>query len=132
MTKAISDIYSLLIGLCIGSFLNVVVYRFPNDLSIIKPRSFCPKCKNKLSWKENIPLLSWLIQKGKCTNCHTSISIRYPLIELLTGILFVVFVNSSPSLYGAYSDLFFKVFMSWIFLSILIHNKSEKINIFIK
>ena len=108
------------IGSCIGSFLNVVIYRFPNDLSIIKPRSFCPKCKTKLTWRENIPLLSWLIQKGRCINCGTSISPRYPFVELLTAILFVVFINSSPSLYSISSNLFFNIFFSWLFLSLLI------------
>jgi len=111
---------AFIIGSCIGSFLNVIIFRFPNNLSIIKPSSFCPKCKKKLTWKENIPLISWLIQRGKCINCNTSISIRYPLVELATGLLFVVFINSSPSIYNSYSNLFLNVFLSWIFLSLLI------------
>ncbi len=109
-----------LIGTCIGSFLNVVVYRFQNNFSIIKPRSFCPKCKNKLSWKENIPLLSYLIQKGKCINCNSFISSRYPLIELITGTLFLIFSNSNPSFFGTSSNFSFIVFFSWLFLSLLI------------
>ena len=112
--------YSFIIGSCIGSFINVVIYRFPNNLSIIKPRSFCPKCKTKLTLRENIPLISWLIQKGRCINCSTSISKRYPLIELITAILFVVFINSSPSLFNYSSNLFFNIFFSWLFLSLLI------------
>ena len=108
------------IGICIGSFLNVIVYRFQNDLSIIKPRSFCPKCKNKLTIRENIPLISYLIQRGKCLNCKLSISFRYPLIELITGTLFAIFINSSPSFYGSNLNNFFNIFYSWIFLSILI------------
>jgi len=112
--------YSFIIGLCIGSFINVVVYRLPSDLSIIKPRSFCPKCKNNLTWRENVPLISWLIQGGRCKNCNSLISIRYPLIELTTAILFVVFINSSPSIFNYSSNLFFNVFFSWLFLSILI------------
>ena len=111
---------AFVIGACIGSFLNVVVYRFPNDLSIIKPRSFCPKCKNKLTWRENIPLISWLIQRGRCINCSKSISSRYPLVELITAILFVIFINSSPYLFSSSSNLFFNIFFSWLFLSILI------------
>ena len=113
-------LFVFIIGSCIGSFLNVIVYRFPNDLSIIKPRSFCPKCKNKLTWRENVPLISWLIQRGRCKNCNTSISITYPLIELITAILFVVFINSSPSLYIYSSNLIFNVLFSWLFLSLLI------------
>ena len=113
-------IFAFVIGICIGSFLNVVIYRFLNDLSIVKPRSFCPKCKNKLTWRENIPLLSWIIQKGRCLSCHTSISIRYPLVELTTGILFIIFLSSSPTLYSSSSNLFFNLIFSWIFLSLLI------------
>ena len=107
-------------GLCIGSFLNVIIYRFPNDLSIIKPRSFCPKCKTQLTWRENIPFISWLIQGGKCKTCRTTISFRYPLIELFTGFLFIIFLNSSPSLYASSSNWFFNTCFSWIFLSLLI------------
>ena len=111
---------SFIIGTCIGSFLNVIVYRLPNDLSIIKPRSFCPNCKSKITWRENIPLISWLIQKGKCLNCNTSISLRYPFIELMTGILFVIYLRSSPSLYIQSSNFYLIVIFSWFFLSILI------------
>tara|TARA_Y100000589_G_scaffold328595_1_gene373060 strand:+ start:337 stop:1155 length:819 start_codon:yes stop_codon:yes gene_type:complete len=108
------------IGICIGSFLNVVVFRLPNELSIIKPRSFCPNCRNKLSWRENIPLISWIIQRARCVNCKKPISIRYPLVELTTGILFAIFLNSSPSMYISSSNLIFNLTSSWIFLSILI------------
>ena len=107
-------------GLCIGSFLNVIIYRFPNNLSIIKPRSFCPKCNTQLTWRENIPFLSWFIQGGKCKTCKTTISFRYPLIELLTGSLFTIFLNSSPSLYSSSSNLFFNTLFSWVFLSLLV------------
>ena len=107
-------------GLCIGSFLNVITYRFPNNLSIIKPRSFCPKCNTQLTWRENIPLLSWFIQGGKCKTCKTTISSRYPLIELLTGFLFIIFLDSSPSLYVSSSNLLFNTLFSWVFLSLLV------------
>ena len=107
-------------GLCIGSFLNVIIYRFPNDLSIIRPRSFCPSCNTQLTCRENIPLISWFIQGGKCRTCQTTISFRYPLIELLTGFLFIIFLNSSPSLYSSSSNLFFNTCFGWIFLSLLI------------
>lgn len=82
--------YALLTGLCLGSFLNVVIWRVPQGLSVIKPRSFCPKCKHNITAWENIPLLSWLILRGKCRKCHLPISWRYPAIELLTGLLFAV------------------------------------------
>ena len=111
---------SFIIGTCIGSFLNVIVYRLPNNLSIIKPRSFCPNCKKKISWRENIPLISWIIQKGKCKNCKSLISLRYPFIELMSGILFVIFSRSSTYLYSQSSNFYINTFFSWFFLSILI------------
>ena len=111
---------AFVIGTCIGSFLNVIIYRFPNDLSIIKPRSFCPSCKTQLTWRENIPFISWVVQRRKCLTCKTTIPFRYPLIELCTGALFAIFVNSSPSLYASSSNLFFNSCFSWILLSLLI------------
>ena len=117
---ALNYLQSFILGTCIGSFLNVVIYRFPSDLSVVKPRSFCPQCKNKLTWKENIPLISWIIQRGVCINCNRSVSIRYPLVELITGGLFVIFSKSSPTLYSSSSNLFFNLTFSWIFLSLLI------------
>ena len=111
---------AFVIGTCIGSFLNVVIYRFPNYLSIIKPRSFCPKCKTKLTWRENIPLISWLIQGRKCITCRTNISSRYLIIEIFTGALFVIYMHSSPTLYASSSNLLFNTFFSWIFLSLLV------------
>ena len=87
------SIYLVLIfvyGLMLGSFYNVVGYRIPNNLSIVHPGSFCPKCKHKLKWYELIPVFSFLIQGGKCRKCKCKISLFYPFIELLTGILFVL------------------------------------------
>ena len=120
MLITFNNLQMFLIGTCIGSFLNVIVYRFQIDLSIIRPRSFCPQCKNKLTIRENIPLISYLIQRGKCLNCNASISFKYPLIELITGTLFVIFANSTPSLYKYSSNDFYIIFFSWLFLSILI------------
>ena len=77
-------------GLMLGSFYNVVGYRIPNNLSIIHPGSFCPKCNHKLKWYELIPVFSFIIQGGKCRKCKSKISLFYPLIELSTGILFVI------------------------------------------
>ena len=74
-------------GLMIGSFLNVCIYRVPNGLSIIKPRSLCPKCSKALNFYDNIPLLSYIVLGGKCRNCKNPISPRYPIVELLTAII---------------------------------------------
>lgn len=85
--------YSTLIfvfGLLLGSFYNVVGYRIPNNMSIIKPGSFCPKCKHELKWYELIPVFSFLIQGGKCKKCKCRISFFYPIIESLTGVLFLI------------------------------------------
>ena len=78
------------LGITIGSFLNVCIYRLPENLSIIKPRSRCGNCGHTLNAWELIPLVSWLMLRGKCHNCKTQISVRYPLVELLEGLLFVL------------------------------------------
>ncbi|MGD8981754.1 MAG: prepilin peptidase [Desulfobacterales bacterium] len=75
-------------GMCIGSFLNVCIYRLPSSTSIINPsRSFCPQCNSAIQFYDNIPVLSYLWLKGRCRNCKAPISPRYPLVELMTGIL---------------------------------------------
>ena len=76
-------------GLLFGSFLNVVIARVPADQSIVHPRSRCPRCGHQLAWYENIPVLSWLALRARCSSCGLPISWRYPLIELLTALLFL-------------------------------------------
>lgn len=83
-------ILTTLIGLCVGSFLNVVIYRVPNNLSIANPPSHCPHCKTPLRWKDNIPVLSFLFLRGKCRYCGASISTRYICVELLNAALWVL------------------------------------------
>ena len=77
------------LGLCFGSFLNVCIYRLPLGLSVISPRSACPHCKHQIAFYDNVPVLSWLILRGRCRQCKTKISPRYLFIELLTGTLFL-------------------------------------------
>jgi len=84
------NIIIFIFGLVIGSFLNVVIYRLPKKLSVIWGRSFCPKCKKKIFWFDNVPLVSYLVLKGHCRSCHSPISLRYPLVELLTGGIFLL------------------------------------------
>lgn len=74
------------LGLSIGSFLNVVIYRMPRQVSIVYPPSTCPQCKNQIKWYDNIPIISYIILKGKCRYCKTPISVRYPIVEFVTGI----------------------------------------------
>lgn len=70
------------LGACFGSFSNVLIYRLPRNLSVVGPRSFCPECKKQVSWFDNIPLLSWILLRGRCRHCGTHISFRYFLLEL--------------------------------------------------
>lgn len=77
-------------GLAIGSFLNVVIYRVPNGRSVVRPASACPGCGAEIAPRDNVPLLSWILLRGRCRGCHERISVRYPLIEALTGLAFVV------------------------------------------
>lgn len=87
-------LFVFIIGLCIGSFLNVVILRAFSNESIVFPNSKCPKCQKPLKWHHNIPILSFLLLKGKCAFCAEKISIQYPIVELATGLLFVaVFVK---------------------------------------
>jgi leader peptidase (prepilin peptidase) / N-methyltransferase len=92
------------LGLCVGSFLNVVIARVPNDESVVRPRSKCPKCGHQLPWYENIPVFSWIALRGKCSGCKNPISPRYILVELLTGVLYMAALQRfdwSPQLLGA-------------------------------
>src|SRR5262245_2050616 len=87
-----------LFGLCVGSFANVVIYRSPREgLSVLQPsRSFCPGCKAPVSLRDNVPVLSWLLLRGRCRNCHAPIAWRYPAVELLVGALFAAAWWLSP------------------------------------
>lgn len=89
-------IYAALFGAVIGSFLNVVIYRLPIGQSIVSPPSRCPKCGYKLRWFDNIPIFGWLLVGGRCRECRNPISIQYPIVELITALLFVLVVWLTP------------------------------------
>jgi leader peptidase (prepilin peptidase)/N-methyltransferase len=114
MELLFSGVLSLLvfaIGACIGSFLNVVIYRIPAGVSLLHPPSRCPRCLHRLKPYDNVPILGWLWLQGKCRHCRTKISPRYPAIEAATGILFVlVFWAFSLPLPG----LGYWAFVSWL------------------
>lgn len=78
------------LGLVVGSFLNVVIYRVPAGLSVVSPPSSCPECRSPVRAHDNIPVLSWLVLRGRCRDCAEPIAVRYPLVELATAILFAV------------------------------------------
>jgi len=84
------EFLTFIIGLIVGSFLNVCIYRIPRELSIIYPASHCTECGYNLSWFDLIPLFSYMGLRGRCRSCGSPISLRYPLIELLTGIVFLM------------------------------------------
>jgi leader peptidase (prepilin peptidase)/N-methyltransferase len=89
-----------LFGLILGSFLNVCIYRMPRDLSVARPaRSFCPACEHTINWYDNVPVLSYAWLAGKCRHCRAEISVRYPIVELVTGLLFfAIFLWRGPTL----------------------------------
>lgn len=110
--QSVTIVYLSIVGLVLGSFYNVVGLRVPLKKSVVTPRSFCPKCKNNLSVLELIPVLSYVIQRGKCRSCKAPISPIYPLMELITGILFAV----TPFIVGWGFELLF----SYVFISLLV------------
>ncbi|WP_320667391.1 prepilin peptidase [Prochlorococcus sp. MIT 1307] len=115
----IKNTFSFLMGCCFGSFINVVIYRLPLGKSLIFPRSYCIECKYRIRWFENIPLLSWLFLRGMCRNCNKPISIIYPLVELTSGLLFLLNNYSFSS--GLLSSSYFIInIFGWIFLSLLL------------
>jgi leader peptidase (prepilin peptidase)/N-methyltransferase len=83
---------AFLAGLLIGSFLNVCIYRLPRDLSVVRPRSFCPGCEKTIAWYDNIPVLSYILLRGKCRHCKERIPLRYPIVELATAGAFAMCV----------------------------------------
>ncbi len=82
-------VYAAFLGASVGSFMNVCIGRLPEGQSLVRPRSHCPRCGGRIAWYDNIPLLSWLLLRGKCRQCRQPISIRYPAVELLVALLWL-------------------------------------------
>ena len=109
----------ILLGACVGSFLNVVIYRFPKKQSFVFTRSHCPSCKQKLNFFDLFPIISWIFLSGKCRYCNQAISKRYPLIELITSFLFLICLDSRGWNDNYSSDLFILI-SGWVLVSYLI------------
>jgi len=87
---AITLTFTVILGLCVGSFLNVVIARLPAGRSIVYPGSSCPRCGKSIAWYDNLPVLSYALLRGRCRNCRNSISWRYPAVEIACGMLFAL------------------------------------------
>jgi len=121
--KILQSLFLFVFGLCVGSFLNVVVYRLNHGLSPLLGRSICPKCKKKIPWQDNIPLLSFVFLGGRCRFCKKSISLQYPLVELATGILFVVdYQGLSGTIrdYQGWLNLVYYLFLTSVLIAIFV------------
>jgi leader peptidase (prepilin peptidase)/N-methyltransferase len=109
-------ILAFLFGLLIGSFLNVCIYRWPRDLSVVKPRSYCVSCKKTIAWHDNIPFVSYVALRGCCRHCGARISLRYPVVELSTGMLFFSFVLTlGPTLAAIKMCVFTAMLLALVF-----------------
>ena len=108
------EVFLILLGLIIGSFLNVLIYRMPIGESIVKPRSYCPQCKKPIKFYDNIPVISFIILEGKCRGCKAKISLQYPLVEIFTAFTFWI----SYSFYFSISPIY--TLFTIIFLCIMV------------
>ena len=117
LPEFIAYIFIFSLGAIIGSFLNVVIHRVPNEESIVFPNSACPKCGNAIKFYDNIPVLSWLILGGKCRNCKEKISFRYPAVELLTALLFILtFSQIGPTAFLPVALIFVTTIIALVFI----------------
>ena len=108
------------LGACVGSFLNVVAWRLPRQDSLFSPGSHCPHCGSRLRFWELVPLLSWLLQRGHCRRCGAGISIRYPAVEALTALLFVLAASASPSALGPAPPALLVLVGGWLLVALLL------------
>jgi len=114
-------LFSFIIGLEIGSFLNCVIYRLDKKESPLQGRSFCPHCHHKLSWLDLIPVFSFFVLKGKCRYCHDKISWQYPLVEIATGFLFAFIIGQSSLALQSFFLIILSCFLIIIFVYDLKH-----------
>jgi leader peptidase (prepilin peptidase)/N-methyltransferase len=110
--QAILYVFSVVFGLVIGSFLNVVIYRVPRHESLIRPASHCPRCDAAIRWYDNLPLVSWIALRGRCRSCKNRISVRYPLVE--------GFVGASYGLAALRIGFDWPILLAWFVVAILV------------
>lgn len=111
--------FSFIFGMIVGSFLNVCICRMPKDESVVSPPSHCPNCDYQIRWYDNIPVISYLLLRGKCRGCGTRISLQYPLVELINGTLaFLLFLRFGPTLTFAALFLFCSALVIITFIDI--------------
>ena len=108
--------FIFILGLFIGSFLNCVIYRLEKNQSFVKGRSYCPHCRHNLSWQDLVPILSFLLLKGKCRYCSEKISIQYPLVEISTALLFLMVFNSQFTVFNEFLVFSFQEIISFSYL----------------
>ena len=129
MIRILGTIFAGLMGLAFGSFLNVCLSRWPAGESVVKPRSHCRNCDHSLAWWENVPLVSWVMLRGRCRKCGTAIGWRYPLVELAVGVLWALsFWNLSENLlqpgfvsifqYNILIFILFQAVLYWILVAL--------------
>ncbi|MFM7731991.1 MAG: prepilin peptidase [Cyanobium sp.] len=102
------------LGACFGSFVNVVAWRLPRQESLLRPPSHCPRCGTTLAWSENVPVLGWLLVRGRCRHCHAPVALRYPLVELLCAGLWVAMLLARPSAMGAAPQPLLLLLAGWL------------------
>ena len=132
--QVIINILCFLFGSLIGSFLNVVIYRVPRELSVVTPRSSCPNCNHEIKWYENIPIISYLFLKGKCSNCKQKVSVRYPLVELLMGVVAMLLAPSDFAITSLINFSFYfsvaAIFLAHLMIDIEFKLLPDKINLY--
>jgi len=122
-TQPLLILYGFVLGAVVGSFLNVVIHRVPRRLSIVKPRSACPSCATPIAWFDNLPILSWLMLRGRCRSCRGAIAIRYPLVEAAAGAL----AAFGASLYGLSPITAEVVIFAWLSLALALIDLEHQI-----
>lgn len=122
-TQPILIVYAFVLGAVVGSFLNVVIYRVPRRMSIVKPRSACPSCATPIAWFDNVPIVSWLVLGGRCRSCRGPIAFRYPLVEAVAGAL----AGFGMSLYGLQWVTAEVVIFAWLSLALALIDLEHQI-----